>query len=209
MSRKYDPQHVFNHRRTRVQQKGQTQQVKLLDEAPPRVDDQILDKAYRLCKAYNKIPQPILADLPVEGELVLGFNQFFAAGSRFYSVQGDPTFDGLVEGQSLTITSTHDETIPLFHWMRNINTIVIVNQLTAYDQNTVSIFMEYLDANNQSLGYYNTSAYSNGSTFLPSSYTCSTARGINYNDATHIRLYATSASANITVKIQFFRIVLQ
>ena len=86
MSRKYDPQRVFNHKRTNVQQKGQSYQVKLIDEAPPRVDDQILQKAYNLCKAYNVIPKPILVNLPVEDVLTFQYDQFLAAGSTFIAV---------------------------------------------------------------------------------------------------------------------------
>lgn len=216
MSRRYDPRHVFNHRRTSVQQKGQSNQVKLIDEAPPRVDDQILDKAYRLCKAYKKIPEPVLADLEVDGELVLGFDQYFAEGSRFYSVIPTPIFNGLIEGQTIQLGYgvSNATIIPLFQWMVNVKTIAILNELFIYREgsNAVTIYFGFLDENDELIGTEDrTSAGSSVSSplkIIPSSSSYLQSRGVNYNNAKKVRIYRFSTDYAY-VTINFFRIILQ
>ena len=213
MSRKYDPQRVFNHKRTNVQQKGQSYQVKLLDEAPPRVDENVLDKAYRLCLAYNKIPQPVLVNLPVEGELTLGFDQFFAAGSRFYSISNPPIFNGYLKNDQLAVYAGGIEQaldIPIYHFMVNTGEVTIVNVIFA--SRTSSSYSFYY----QIIGHDDTVLYQNNYSSSSASWNVFDSRanwgGVTVDQIKYFRLYTPTGSSEykaFDVTISYYKITLQ
>ena len=111
MSRRYDPQHIFNHKRTANQQKGQVQRVKLLDEAPERVDQDIIEKSYQLAKEYGRVPIPQVLNIPVEGVVTLNQDTLLGAGSTLSAVcpVSIPKFYGLLISDQIEIQGGGEE----------------------------------------------------------------------------------------------------
>ena len=73
MSRRYDPQHIFNDKRTVNQQKAMTHQVKLVDETPPRIDKNLLDKYYQTLIKYHYLDNIV----PIPREIHLNIDSLF------------------------------------------------------------------------------------------------------------------------------------
>ena len=81
MSRKYDPQRIFNNKRTRVQQNGQTRRVKLIDNPSPRIDISMLNNYYKICQDYGRFPRPSVIQTTIYEPYVFNQDTFIRAGS--------------------------------------------------------------------------------------------------------------------------------
>lgn len=80
MSRKYDPNHIFNDKRTKVQQNGMTKRVKLIEDVPERIDSNLLEKYYKIIRQYHYF-DPKEIHISIDSLFTFARDLFIKAGS--------------------------------------------------------------------------------------------------------------------------------